>query len=502
MMYLLARQGATRFFLFVLLAVVALATAVEDVSNDNNKTSGAGNNNNNSSQPPADTGNNNDDDGAFPKEELQDPEYYRHRQPPWGISSYGNVNRNHSNYLAAGGFVLDIVRPGWSWHSQRQEQLVAPFCYDVAPNALSICYSGDVADNCHSVLQGTPAYGDRFCLTDQPHTIIGPVCWNGTCHGAETRQTCATAVNNGWYIGARSEHVVAAGLMEGLDVGWCVVPGDDHTLFGPACYGPTCYTAELIEACMKLNGTNFADRFCLLHDKSYTVVGPVCTPTIGPIEQASECYADETAQVCLEMGGTSVGGIFCILQGDNYSVLGPFCSTSLYASELYANCVTAEEGKSACHALSGRSIGNGTFCILDDRDYHLLGPLCYDGGGCTLFDSGSASGSSEGSCEENFGGLSVGGFFCIIKGDYTIVGPSSYGGIGFSGDNILAKNVDQNTVHDVLGSWYVLNGTYSVYGPTCWGSSCHHGNCVEAGGSLIRVPSLFLHPASISTVEA
>jgi hypothetical protein len=164
--------------------------------------------------------------------------------------------------------------------------------------------------------------------------------------------------------------------------------------------------------------------------------------------------------------------------------LGPFCTTRLIDSELYPICVTVEEGQSACRALSGRSIGNGTFCILDDSDYHMLGPLCFEGGACALFSS-SAGYSDEGSCEKDFGGQSVGGIFCIIKGDYTIVGPSSYGGIDFSGDNKLAKNVDKNAVHDVLGSWYVLNGTYSVYGPTCWGSSCHQGNCVEAGGSLL-----------------
>jgi hypothetical protein len=317
MMYLLARQGATWLVLFVLLAAAALAAAVEDVSNDSNKTSGA--TGNNSSQPPADD--NNDDDVVCCGQ--SDPEHYHHRQPPWGISSYGIVfNSNHSNYLSAGGFALDVVRPGWSWHSQRQKQLVAPFCYDTIPNAGSTCFSSDVADNCQSVLRGTPAYGNRFCLTDQPHTIIGPVCWNGTCHGEETQQAC-TAVNNGWFVGGGSSNYITPStinktgiLIEALDVGWCVVPGDDHTLFGPACYGPTCYTVELLEACAKLKGTNFADRFCLLHDKSYTVVGPVCTATTGPIEQASECYADETAQVCQEMGGTSVGGIFCILKGD------------------------------------------------------------------------------------------------------------------------------------------------------------------------------------------
>ena len=186
-----------------------------------------------------------------------------------------------------------------------------------------------------------------------------------------------------------------------------------------------------------------ADRFCLL-DRLYTAVGPVCTPSVGPIEQASECYSDETAQLCAEMGGTSVGGIFCILKGDEYSVLGPFCSSSTYDAApgiLYPNCVSAEKGESACQALLGRSIGNGTFCILDGSDYHLLGPLCDVGGGCWIFDESGG----ENTCLSKFGGQSVGGSFCILEGDYTIVGPSTYEDIRFSGENLLANDVDERT---------------------------------------------------------
>jgi hypothetical protein len=274
-------------------------------------------------------------------------------------------------------------------------------------------------------------------------------------------------------------------FIESLEAGWCVVPGEDHTLFGPACYGSVCYTTELMTACQTLNGINFADGFCLLPHRSYTVVGPVCTPTQGAVDQAPQCYGDETAQLCQEMGGTNVGDIFCILPGHHYSVLGPFCDTVISRSDepgtiLDPICVSTEEGTSACQALSGRSIGNGTFCILEDRsDYHLLGPLCQSGGACAVFDE---------ICRSDFAGQPVGSFFCIIKGDYTMVGPASYGGLSFTGsEHLLAKNVHKNLVHDVVGdgNWYVLNGTYSVYGPTCYGSSCYQGDCVGAGGSLI-----------------
>jgi hypothetical protein len=111
-------------------------------------------------------------------------------------------------------------------------------------------------------------------------------------------------------------------------------------------------------------------------------------------------------------------------------------------------------------------------------------------GGCWVFDE--SKGGGENSCLSKFGGQSVGQSFCIIKGDYTIVGPSGYGDIQFSGENLLANDVDENTVHDVIdgdSSWYVLNGTYTVYGPTCYGTACYDGDCIGAGGS--RINSLF-----------
>jgi hypothetical protein len=186
------------------------------------------------------------------------------------------------------------------------------------------------------------------------------------------------------------------------------------------------------------------------------------------------------------------GGIFCILKGSNYSVLGPFCTSQTYEHEpgnIYPWCVTVEEGEAGCQALSGRSLGNGTFCVVNGSDYRLLGPLCANNG-CAEYD-GSKSGGENG-CLLQFGGQSFGSFSCVIKGDYTIIGPSNYGNLRLMGDNLLASDVDENMVHEAMngiGEWTVLNGSYSVYGPTCWGSSCYDGDCVGAGGSKIR--SLF-----------
>jgi hypothetical protein len=198
-----------------------------------------------------------------------------YKQPPWGFSSYGNVDEYGSAYLAAAGFALDIVRPGWSWHSNRQgAQLVAPFCYDIVPGYMTTCFTDAVQEHCTtSGLQGTPAYGNLFCISNQPHTIVGPVCWNRTCYGEQTRQACTAVAKDedtaagAWYVGVgphTSRFATPDGVVqESLDVGWCVVPGNHHTVFGPACYGLECYTDDLVAACQKLHGVNFADRFCL-----------------------------------------------------------------------------------------------------------------------------------------------------------------------------------------------------------------------------------------------
>jgi hypothetical protein len=485
--------------LFLLLAVLARA---DDEGSNNNSTNMTTSRPNNSTTtlPPLD-----DDDNSTGSNWtgiVFGPEYYRYDQPPWGPTSYGNADQYGSDYPASQ-FVLDIVRPGWSWNSNRQQQLIAPFCYDTVPRGMSTCYTGQVQDNCQSVLQGTPAYGNRFCLTDQPHTIIGPVCWNRTCYGEETRQACASI--NGWFVGGKDANYggqineTDSFTIESPDVGWCVVPGDNHTLFGPACYGEDCFTTELKAACTKLNGTNFADLYCLLPGTLFTVVGPVCTPRdSGPIAQASQCYGNETARVCQEMGGTNVGDIFCILNNtseqEQYSVLGPFCHLARYDTGeepgiIYGRCVSGQAGETSCQALSGQSIGNGTFCILNGSDYHLLGPTCGAGGGCAVIGVGAGD---DNTCRSKFGGQPVGDFDCIIQGDYTIVGPSIWGNVQFWGDNVLADDMDETMIHDVVGgdaSWYLLNGTYSVYGPACWSNICYDGDCVRAGGSSIN--SLF-----------
>jgi hypothetical protein len=291
------RTAVCLFFLFAVAAAQAQSnsssntnssSSTDDSDSDNNTTDGYYGEGGNYSwwRPPADF-----------------------KLPPWGFSSYGNSNANGSLYLQPAGYVLDVVRPGWSWSSNRQANRMAPFCYDDLPGYASTCYTGQVQNECNASLSGgMPAYNGLFCLSHEPHVIVGPVCWNRTCFGPETREACAT-VKNGWFVGGKGFDTATPldETIEALDVGWCVVPGHDYTVFGPACYGQECFTDELIDVCQQLNGTNFADRFCLLDTSAYTVVGPICTPHKGPIEADSNCYPEETEQLCSEMDGISVG---------------------------------------------------------------------------------------------------------------------------------------------------------------------------------------------------
>ena len=413
--------------------------------------------------------------------------------PPWGASSFGAVDwqTGQSLYGGAPGFA-DVVRGGWSW-TRREMRASAPFCYDSLPGYGSGCYTENVRTVCERSLGGTAGYGDSFCLSKRPFDLVGPVCWNGTCYANETLEAC-NRIGGSFVgdVGSGALFQTSSGVtIEGQNAAWCAIPGKQHTIVGPACYGEECFTKDLAAACKTLNGTNFADRFCLV-DESYKVIGPICTPVAGPVANASVCHPNETRDLCTEMKGINIGDIFCVVKGD-YSVLGPFCSALQYESEpgqIYADCASATDAKTACAKISGRSVGEGMFCILPDSDYHLLGPLCHRDGGCWLYDDSPNGGENK--CLKDFGGTSVGAQSCIIKGEYTIVGPATFGDVRFGGDNILADDLDESAVFSpILGdpSWYVLNGTYSVFGPTCYGFFCYDGDCIKAGGS--RINSIF-----------
>jgi len=418
--------------------------------------------------------------------------YTYYKVPPWGMSSFGYVDEFGSHYRGASGFA-DIVRPGWSW-TRRELHRSAPFCYDTLPGRGSQCFSSEVKQVCEEKLGGISAYQDTVCLPnkDQPFAVLGPVCWNQTCYAEETKTACDDI--GAFFIGILSgggayyEEYTTGELFKGQEASYCVIPGDSHTIIGPACYGKECFTKELADACQDMGGTNFADRFCLV-DASYTVIGPICTPTTGPIEEASVCHPEETKALCDEMNGINIGDIFCVVKGD-YTVLGPFCTAQYYTVEpdqLYSTCATESEGKEACTKLSGRSVGKGMFCVLNGIDYHLLGPLCDVGGGCWVYND-----ENNDQCEQDLNGTAVGSFSCIFKGDYTIVGPSNYGNVRFGGDTILADDLNESQVFSPIegaDTWYVINGSFSVIGPTCYASSCYDGDCIKAGGS--RISSIF-----------
>jgi hypothetical protein len=416
--------------------------------------------------------------------------YTYSKVPPWGMSSFGNVDEFGSHYREAG--FADIVRPGWSW-TRPELHHSAPFCYDTLPGRVSQCYPGEVKTVCEEKLGGISAYQDTVCLPNknQPFAVVGPVCWNHTCYPEETKRACEDI--GGFVIGSGSggvhyEEYTTGEVFVGQEAPYCAISGDSHTIIGPACYGQECFPLQLSLACQEMGGTNFANLFCLV-DATHKVIGPICTPTTGPIEEASVCYPEETKALCEEMNGFNIGDIFCVVKGD-YTVLGPFCTLHYNTAEsdqLFSNCATESEGKDACAKLSGRSVGNGRFCVLPGNDYHLLGPLCNPGGGCWVY-----SDETNDHCEQDFDGTAVGSFSCIFKGDYTIVGPSIYGNVQFGGETILANDLDESQVFSPIegaSTWYVINGSYSVIGPTCYAGSCRDGDCIKAGGS--RINSIF-----------
>jgi hypothetical protein len=201
------------------------------------------------------------------------------------------------------------------------------------------------------------------------------------------------------------------------------------------------------------------------------------------------CFPEETAKLCLDMGGTNIGDIFCVIKGGNYSVLGPFCDQGYFYNDpnengtelVYADCT---DGSDVCRKIGGSPLGEGTFCVVKGDDYVAVGPLCTTGGGCVIL-AGSYPDINGGysTCEYDLGGTNIGEFICLLKGAFSVIGPMLWGDSFFLG-NVLADAVSEpKSIFPYFPSWIILNGTFSVYGPTCYGRSCYDGDCLEAGGS-------------------
>ena len=276
------------------------------------------------------------------------------------------------------------------------------------------------------------------------------------------------------------------------DAAWCAVPGK-YTVVGPTCFGLDCFKEELSAACSTtLNGTSFADIFCLV-DKAYTVIGPICRPIEGnATANSSLCYPEETTAMCQEMGGTSIGDIFCIVKGD-YSVLGPFCTFWFHynSSEEYAlltpYCIDASD---SCSSLGGTPLGNGTFCVLNGK-YTFVRPEDKT----DTFNYSDNTTETHSWCEEQGStklafhfSIVYRGLGCILPGKYSIIGPMSWGksqDLRLSGTD-LGENFDESTIiYPGDPEYVILKGEYSIYGPSCYGTECKTGSsdCLSAGGA-------------------
>lgn len=403
---------------------------------------------------------------------------------PWGESLFGEVFRTNkgSEYCHTG--VNDVRHAGWSWSSVKT--MTPPWLHAYFPpgemgemeSEMWGCH--DITDECHQV--GGAMFGD-LCMEDpeNPFTAIAPGCWNRTCRGQEfiaTDQTTCTISLGGVYtkpISLATIETTDNGTFDRSFVGgsWCFVPGK-HTVLGPACYGDECFTEELQKVCASVNGIVYADLYCVMRTE-YTVIGPICNPE----STAVDCFPETTVEICTGMGGTTVGDIFCILEGE-YSALGPFCFT--YESPLgtsNTHCF-ADEGSKACTALGGTSFGDGLFCAIPGHDYHMFG--AYGGGGCTLIGD-EQEGPSP--CMQELNGMSLGKCACIFKGDYTVGAPVRWGDTSFRIDRETPADSFALDVDVSMG--FILKGSYTVYGPSCYGTACYPASseCVKAGGTAV-----------------
>lgn len=355
---------------------------------------------------------------------------------------------------------------GWSWKDPAHAS--APFC--AADRFGSSCSSGPCEE-----MGGSP-WGSRTCIEgSSPFTVVGPTCWQGKCVPVEDEILKE--------IQGRCEKDLGGynhGLYPLNDSGdgsfWCFVPGT-HTVLGPLCYGDSCFDEELKIGCSSLGGIVY-DRFCVL-DTKYTVIGPVCQPDM----EAEICFPGETKQVCTMLGGTSMGNdLFCVVEGE-YSVLGPFCFGLLPSPNSTDPFCRGDEGQRACESFGGASLGDGLFCVLRGRDYHVW----------SSHWGGVFSGIDE-PCREKFGGVPISGGSCLLRGDYTVGLPSFWNRTQF-----LLPLTTPTILDSSIG--FLMEGSYKIYGPNCWGQSCSTAGkeCENAGG--IDVGGIFcaVTSASLST---
>jgi len=223
-----------------------------------------------------------------------------------------------------------------------------------------------------------------------------------------------------------------------------------------------------------LGGTVYADIYCIL-DPKYTVVGPVCRPNTLNVSDATEdCLTEDTVEFCTAKGGTTVGDIFCLLEGE-YSALGPL---RLGIEDQFGSNNTeldTDVGIEACNAAGGTPIGDkGLFCVIQGNEYHYIGE--YWGGGCI----GIAS--KGGTCETDLGGISVGNCGCLFSGDFTVGAPLYWGTTRFQPEE---EERDLMVYGDGVG--FILKGSYTIYGPNCYGATCYpaSGECEKGGGISI-----------------
>ena len=390
--------------------------------------------------------------------------------PPWGDTLFGAASME-SQYVQAG--VMEVRHQGWSW-TPKELRKAAPSCASVYINgsfAMSTCGVGDACDK----VGGTPLHS-LYCMEankDKPFAIAGPSCWNRKCF-SDTRdmkyaqESCAAG---GGFFDSSSR--MGAGGTGNAD--WCYYPGR-HAVLGPACYGTECYDVK--EPCTRLGGTVFADMYCVM-DEKYTVIGPICEPYPGE----ERCFQDDTVAICDQLGGVSVAeGLFCVVEG-RFSALGPFIFGSIYnyTDDSQAAGFGPVVQTDLCEGMGGTALGNGLFCLLPGNDYHAFSD-CW-GGSCSgigrLGNSGDTDYDYGSFCEDELGGTNIGRYGCLLKGAYSV------GSKLFWGDTQFISEANSKAAY--LAGSFVMDGSYAIYGPTCYGSNCYVGSdeCSKVGGESI-----------------
>ncbi|KAL7564665.1 hypothetical protein ACA910_021222 [Epithemia clementina (nom. ined.)] len=370
--------------------------------------------------------------------------------------------------------------PGWSWGQYSTGP--GPFCYrNTCYNVSSVCPEMDGILLHPSVCSFTPDV-----------IVAGPSCWRGLCNSNGT-QACTS-------LGG-----VTVGAADGTGgPQWCVVDGA-RSLVGPTCYGTDCFDVQ--EPCEAQGGVIWNDDFCFLNGY-FTTIGPVCWN--------GYCQTNDLAIKCSDLQGTVFADRWCVIPGCDKTVIGPTCSMVPSQTQ---QCFT-DRMTEVCNEIGGINVGN-RFCVADSTEWTLVGPVAYyqnetraaTSNFCAQLrqpqleaattdaatsDANTAAVTASQAYFSSMEAYDIEGVFCLVKQPIPTTTPFCAGssvteGVGTACDLALGRKFCERFGGKVVADGFMCSLCDSfaqVVGPMVWNGTFLKGDPKYCEGPFCAIPNL------------